>query len=67
MANLEDRQKFAKLSVSKKISENKGIIKVKKEEIGAVIKEVFATFAPENVTISEIDTEEVIGKIFQKK
>ena len=67
LANLEDRQKFAKLSVSKKISENKGIIKVKKEEIGAVIKEVFATFAPENVTISEIDTEEVIGKIFQKK
>lgn len=64
--NLEDKKNFAHIGGQKKIIENKGIIKVSKEEIGKVASEVFAKFEPENITISDIDTEEVISKIFSK-
>jgi len=67
LESLEEKQEFAKIEGNKKIIENRGIIKVKKEALGAVIEKVFAQFPPENVSITEIDTEEVIGKIFQKK
>jgi len=65
--SLEDKQKFAHLLGKKKIIENKGIIKVEKQEIGAVAQDVYAKFDPENISISDIDTEEVITKIFSKK
>jgi ABC-2 type transport system ATP-binding protein len=68
LESLEEKQKFAKLSAdNKKISENKGIIKAKKEVLSKVIEEVFAQFPPENISINDIDTEEVISKICQKK
>lgn len=64
--DLEDKKKFAHIAGKKKIVENKGIIKVSKEEIGNVARDVFAKFEPENITISDIDTEEVISKIFNE-
>lgn len=65
--DLEDKKNFAHITGEKKIVENKGIIKVSKEEIGNVASDVFAKFEPENITISDIDTEEVISKIFSEK
>lgn len=67
LEDLEDKKKFASLKADKKLDENKGIIKVKKGEMGKVVDEVFTTFDAENVSISEVDTEEVITKIFQSK
>lgn len=64
--DLGDKKKFAHIAGKKKIVENKGIIKVSKEEIGNVASDVFAKFEPENITISDIDTEEVISKIFNE-
>lgn len=64
--DLEDKKIFAHITGQKKIVENRGIIKVSKEEIGNVANEVFAKFEPENITISDIDTEEVISKIFNE-
>ena len=64
---LEDKEKFAKIAGdNKKIMENKGIIKTQKENLGPVIDQVFKTFPLENISITDIDTEEVISKIFQK-
>lgn len=64
---LEDKKNFAHLSGKKKIVENKGIIKVGKDEIGAVAKDIYAKFDPENISIGDIETEEVIAKIFGEK
>lgn len=64
--NLEDKKRFAHLKFPKKLVENKGIIKVDKKDLGAVVSEVFDKFEMENVSISDIDTEEVITKIFLK-
>lgn len=66
LENLEDREKFAKIEGNKKIVENKGIIRVKKDEISSVVQEIFAQFNAENISINDIDTEEVISKIFKK-
>jgi len=66
LETLSDKQKFAKLSGNKKLAENKGIIRAKKDELASIVKDVFASFEPENVTITDIDTEEVIAKIFKK-
>lgn len=66
LANLEDKEKFAKIKADKKISSGKGIINVQKEDLGRIVKEVFDLFEPEKIIISEIDTEEVISRIFKK-
>lgn len=67
LESLAEKEKFAHLTGVKKIEDNKGIIKVKKEILSDTIKEIFANFPAENISITDIDTEEVIGKIFQKK
>ncbi|AKM82531.1 TPA: ABC transporter [Candidatus Berkelbacteria bacterium] len=67
LENLEDKEKFAHLGGKKNIIENKGIIHAPKEEIGAIVKDVFTLFNAENIIISEADTEEVITKIFKSK
>jgi len=41
-------------------------IRAPKEEMGKITKEVFDTFDPENISISDPDMEEVITKIFQQ-
>lgn len=65
LPTLEDRKKFAHIKTEKKISENIGIIKAKKGELGAIVKDVFEKFDVENITISDADTEEVISHIFK--
>lgn len=66
--DLEDKKKFAHLKGDKKkIIENKGIIRVEKENLGPIVNEVFDNFEIENVSINDIDTEEVITRIFEKK
>jgi len=63
---LEDKENFARLKANKKISEGKGIIKANKDQLGAIVKEVFEKFDIGNISISDTDTEEVISKIFSK-
>jgi len=65
--NLEDKKKFAKIKADKKISENRGIIKAGKEDLGRIAKEVFDEFSIDDILISDPDTEEVISQIFQSK
>jgi len=67
LADIEDKKKFAHLKVNKKIIEGKGVIRAPKGDMGKITKEVFETFDPENISISDPDTEEVISKIFSKK
>lgn len=68
LLDLEDKKRFAKLKVkSKKISESTGLISVDNKNIGEATKEVFETFDPQLVTISEADTEKVIAHIFENK
>ena len=57
--NLEDKKKFAHLKFAKKIVENRGIVKVDKKDLGATVREIFDNFEMENISISDIDTEEV--------
>ena len=65
---LEDKKKFAHLKgKNKKIIENKGIIRVGKEDIALIVGEVFDKFEIENVVIQDIETEEVITRVFEKK
>lgn len=65
--NLEDKKKFAHLKFAKKIVENKGIVKVDKKDLGAVASEIFDNFKIEDISITDIETEEVITKIFNSK
>lgn len=65
--NLEDKKKFAHLKFQKKIIENKGIIKVDKKDLSVIVSEIFDKFEIENISISDIETEEVIAKIFNAK
>jgi ABC-2 type transport system ATP-binding protein len=67
LADIEDKKKFAHLKANKKIIEGKGVIRAPKSDMGKITKEVFDTFDPENISISDPDTEEVISKIFSKK
>lgn len=68
LANLTERQKFAKLKVkTKKITESIGLISVNNKNIGEATKEVFENFDPQLITISEADTEKVIAHIFENK
>jgi len=66
LSSLKEKEIFAKLKFDKKLVENLGIILADKHEIGQVVKEVFNKFAPENISIGEIDTAEVITKIFNE-
>jgi ABC-2 type transport system ATP-binding protein len=67
LATLKDKEKFAKIKAKKKsLNEGKGIILADKEEIGKLAQEVFDNFDIENILISDIDTEEVISKIFKE-
>lgn len=62
--DLPDKVAFAKIKSEKKIVDNVGTILVDKSKIGAIVKEVFSKFNPENISINEIETSEVISKIF---
>lgn len=62
--SIEDKEAFAHIKSEKKIEENIGVILVDKKEIGQVVKEVFSKFNPEDISINEIETAEVISKIF---
>ena len=68
LADLSEKQKFAKLKIkTKKIAESTGIISVDNKNIGEATKEVFETFDPQLVTIAEADTEKVIAHILKIK
>lgn len=67
LPTIEDKEKFARIKAKKELSDGKGIISVNKENLGKIVEEVFSLFSPENVLISEPETEEVISKIFQQK
>jgi ABC-2 type transport system ATP-binding protein len=67
LGSLEEKKLFASIKAPKRISENIGIIRVQKDKMGDIVTEVFEKFEPENISISDIDTEEVIAKLFQKK
>jgi ABC-2 type transport system ATP-binding protein len=67
LGSLEEKKLFASIKGPKKISESIGIIRVQKDKMGDIVTEVFEKFEPENISISDIDTEEVIAKLFQKK
>jgi len=62
--SVEDKEAFAKIESEKKLEDNIGTILVNKREIGQVVKEVFSKFNPEDISINEIETAEVISKIF---
>lgn len=64
LSDLQDKKIFAKIKSEKKIIDNVGIILVDKKEIGQIVKEVFSKFNPEDISINEIETAEVISKIF---
>lgn len=65
---IEDKKKFAHIEGgTKKIIENKGILHVNKENLGEVAKYVFNNFEMENISLNDIDTEEVITRIFNSK
>lgn len=64
LPTLADRQNFAHLDFEKKIEDKKGIISVRKEELGKIVNQVFSIFPAENITIADPETEEVISKIF---
>lgn len=65
LPTLQDKEKFAHISGKKRLWEGKGIIHVKKEQLGELTKQIFDLFDAENISISDADTEEVITKIFQ--
>lgn len=67
LPTLEDRENFAHLPGQKKIWDQKGLISTNKNELGEIVKKVFEIFPPENISIGDIDTEEVISKIFSEK
>lgn len=68
LADIEDRKKFANLAVERKrIEEGRGIIRVDKSRVGEIAKEIFDVFSIEDITISDPDTEEIIGEIFKRK
>lgn len=62
--SVEDKEAFAKIDSEKKMEDNIGTILVDKKEIGQVVKEVFSKFNPEDISINEIETAEIISKIF---
>jgi len=67
LETVEEKKKFAHLDTSrKKLDGHKGIIRVKKSELGAVVKEIYSIFEAENISISDPDTEEIVGKIFKE-
>lgn len=67
LPSLEDKKKFAHLSVkNKKIEEGRGLIEVSKVTLGDVSKEVFSKFSIENISISDPDVEEIIREMFAK-
>lgn len=67
--SLEDKKKFAHLPGDKKITDNRGIIKAMAKDMGPIVDKVFSQFEIENISITDVDVEEVITKIFnaQKK
>ena len=66
--DLGDKKKFAHLKgKNKKIIENRGIVRVGKENLGTVVSEIFDNFEIENILIQDIETEEVITRVFEKK
>lgn len=67
LPTVADKEKFAQLKVPKKLWEGRGIISISKEKLGPMVKEVFDLFPAENILVSDPETEEVIGKIFNQK
>lgn len=67
LSDLSDKKDFDDIPGKKKFFPDKVVIEVPKDKIGEVATDVFKKFDPENITISDIDTEEVISKIFSGK
>ena len=65
--DLSDKTVFDDIPGKKKFLEDRVVIEVSKDKIGEIATDIFARFDPENITISDIDTEEVIAKIFSGK
>ena len=63
----QDKNIFENIPGEKTFLQDKVIIRVPKDKIGEVANDIFAKFDPENITISDVDTEEVISKIFSEK
>lgn len=67
LPTLDDREKFAKIEVANKhLQDSKGTIRVPIPKLGAIVKSVYENFLPENISVTEPDTEEVISKIFRE-
>ncbi|MFA6963857.1 MAG: ATP-binding cassette domain-containing protein [Patescibacteria group bacterium] len=67
LETIEEKKKFAHLDTAKKkLDGHKGIIRVKKTELGQIVKEVYSTFDAENISISDPDMEEIVRKIFKQ-
>lgn len=67
LPTVADKEKFARIKAPKKLSEGRGIIRISKNKLGPIVKEVFDQFPAENILVSDPETEEVIGKIFLQK
>ncbi|HOX41555.1 MAG TPA: ATP-binding cassette domain-containing protein [bacterium] len=65
--SVKDREKFAKLPFEKSLEDAKGTIRVEKERLAVVVEKVFESFEPENISISDIELEEVITKVFESQ
>ena len=65
--NLEDKKKFAHLETSrKKLEGGKGVIRVRKDQLGAVVKEIYNVFEAEKISIHDPEMEEIDRKIFRR-
>jgi len=59
-----EKNVFENIPGTKTFDGDKVTIRVSKDKIGEVANDIFLKFDPENITITDIDTEEVISKIF---
>ncbi len=66
ISSMEDKSKFAHLEYKKELLDGYGLIKVSKDQIGKAAHDVFASFPPDSISITEPDIEEIITKIFTK-
>ncbi len=66
ISSMEDKSKFAHLGYKKELLDGYGFIKVSKDQIGKAAHDVFASFSPDSISITEPDIEDVITKIFTR-
>lgn len=67
LPTIEDKEKFSHLDGKKKLLDQEGIITVNKKNLGEIVKQVYELFPAENISVHDVDTEEVIKKIFLEK